>query len=101
MYVIPSAIDPLGYEQRTDGRVDYILLSGRSEASPEVLVSEPWMDLRRALDTGYRRVAVSPGGHLEVFERDVTEVRQAGTAARSHAPAACPVVTDRPFAGGS
>jgi hypothetical protein len=100
-WVIPSAIDPLGYEERTDGEVDYVLLNGRSEASAEVLGSDAWTFLRRALDTGYRRVAVSPGGHLEVFERDLPDVEAAGDAARGGAGAACPAVTERPFAGGS
>jgi hypothetical protein len=100
-WVIPSAIDPLGYEERTDGEVDYILLNGRSEASAAVLASDAWTFLRRALDTGYRRVAVSPGGHLEVFERALPDVEAAGAAARSGAAGACPAVDGRPFSGGS
>jgi hypothetical protein len=100
-YVIPPPIDPLGYEERTDGRVDYIVLNGRSGASAEVLSSGAWTFLRQELDTGYRRVAVSPAGHFEVFERDVPDLRAAGMAARSQAPAVCPAVPDRPFDGGS
>ena len=99
LYHIPPEIDLLGYEQRTDGRVDYLLLYGRSEADASVLASSRWTALRGQLEQGYRRVATSAAGHLEVFERDADDLRARGEAARAQAGSACPAVASDPFEG--
>ncbi len=99
LYHIPPEIDLLGYEQRTDGRVDYLLLYGRSEADATVLASSRWTALRGQLEQGYRRVATSAAGHLEVFERDADDLRARGEAARAQAGSACPAVASDPFEG--
>lgn len=65
---VPPAFDPLGYEQRTAGRVDYILVVGRPDAAPEILASASWRALETQLDEGYRLVATSQLG-VEVHER--------------------------------
>jgi hypothetical protein len=91
IYHIPPAIDPLGYEADTSGRVDYLLVYGRDEATPDVLASPAWSSLSTQLADGYRRVAVSPAGHLEVYERADVPTASAGEAARTSAAAeACP-----------
>ena len=66
---IPPPLDLLGYQRRTPGRVDYILLFGPSRADRETLGSPIWAALRKQLNTGYRLVAVSPHGWLQAWER--------------------------------
>lgn len=82
---IPPAIDPLGYEQRTGGRVDYVLVYGREKASPDLLNSPGWSNLSVQLASGYRLVATSPKGLLEVWERKASPAAAAGSAAREAA----------------
>ena len=66
---IPPPLDPLGYERRTGGRVDYVLLFGRSRADAKTLRSPVWAAFRRELSTGYDLVAVSPHRWVEAWER--------------------------------
>jgi hypothetical protein len=89
-YAIPPGIDPLGYETATGETVDYIVLLGRDLATPEVLGSTAWADLDRQLAEGYRRVAVSPMGTVELFERDLPAIAAAGDAHRAEPGSACP-----------
>ncbi len=66
---IPPPLDPLGYQRRTGGRVDYVLLFGLSHASASALRSPAWAAFRRELGSGFRLVAVSPRGWVQAWER--------------------------------
>jgi hypothetical protein len=96
--IIPPGIDPLGYERRTGGQVDYILVQGRRMADPAVLSSADWQALQVQLAAGYRLVAISPMGLFEVWERTASPAAGAGVQRRAMpAGAACraPVATGR------
>ena len=85
---VPPVIDPIGYEQRTGGRVDYVLVFGRVDAESSTLASPQWARLRSELEAGYRRVAVSAMQLLEVWERDETPAAAAGVQQRARPEAA-------------
>jgi hypothetical protein len=80
---IPPGIDPLGYEARTGGQVDYILVQGRRMASPAVLGSTGWKALQAQLAAGYRLVAISPMGLFEAWERTGSQAAAAGAQRRA------------------
>ena len=65
----PPPLDPLGYERRTAGRVDYILLFGRNQHDPAELASPIWKQFSRELHSGYRLAAVSPLGWVQAWVR--------------------------------
>jgi hypothetical protein len=88
-YEIPPGIDPLGYEAATGEVVDYVVLFGRDAASPETLASPDWEVLDRQLTDGYRRVAVSPTGRVELLERSLPATAAAGDAQRAGPGSAC------------
>jgi hypothetical protein len=85
---IPPSFDLRGYEKRTGGRVDYVLVTGRRFATSEVVHSPEWRDLRAQLGAMYRVVHRSPGGWVETWERRVPEVEEAGS--RRRAVTGCP-----------
>lgn len=89
-YEIPPGIDPLGYEAVTGEAVDYVVLFGRIHATADTLATADWGNLQDQLARGYRRVAVSPAGTVELFERDLPAVVAAGDAQRSGPGTACP-----------
>ena len=64
MDAVPPCVGFAGYERRTGGRVDYVLVSGvtaKHRAMPETAA------FFRQLAAGYERVAVSPGGFAELW----------------------------------
>ena len=80
---IPPSFDLDGYEQRTGGRIDYVLVTGRRRATDEVLASSEWRRLRADLRRGYRLVHRSPRGWAETWERRVASVERAGAERRA------------------
>lgn len=87
---VPPTLDPLGYERRTGGRVDYVLVYGRSEADPSTLASEGWTRLNAQLHGAFSIVARSADGLLEVHERTGSAAALAGAARRAVAdPGVC------------
>ena len=71
----PPAVDIPGYERRTGGRVDFVLLWQPREASPR---DPAVLDLRQQLAAGYARVYVSPRGLAELWRRRGRAARHAG-----------------------
>jgi hypothetical protein len=86
---IPPWIDPLGYQERTRGRIDYIVVYGRARAEAATLADPGWTELQEQLAAGYEPVANSPDGLLEVYER--TTRAPAGEAQRRANPDVCGV----------
>ena len=62
----PPTVDIRGYERRTGGRVDFVLLWQPAAAPPR---HSSVIGLRRQLDEGYERVYVSPRGLAELWRR--------------------------------
>ena len=91
-YEIPPGIAPLTYEERTTGRVDYVVLFGRIHAAPGDLADPAWQDVQAQLDDGYRLVARSPSGLTELFPNErrrrsrLPEPTDAPSQRPSHAP---------------
>ena len=85
---IPPPLNPLGYERRSGGRVDYVLLFGLGKTDPAILRSRGWVIFRNELRTGYRLVAVSPRGWVEAWERRDSPAARAGAARRLEAKSA-------------
>ena len=79
---IPPDFDLPGYEQRTGGQVDYVLVTGRSRAPAKILESADWRSLHSQLETMYREVYTSPGGWVDVWERRDPRLERAGQEAR-------------------
>jgi hypothetical protein len=92
-YEIPPGLDPLGYERATDGRLDYVVLFGRQDALDETLQSTDWQSLEDQLSVGYRRIAQSPSGAVELFERASPDLMEAGDRLRTAVGGACPAAS--------
>ena len=91
-YEIPPGIAPLTYEERTTGRVDYVVLFGRIQAAPGDLADPAWQDVQAQLDDGYRLVARSPSGLTELYERTTSPLAAAGADRRAQpAAVACAI----------
>ena len=88
----PPPLDPLGYERRTAGRVDYILLFGGNQHDPAELVSPIWKQFSGELHAGFRLAAVSPRGWIQAWVRRRSDAATLGRARslRSGAPACRP-----------
>ncbi|GEM_PF-798293 len=82
-FAVPPGVDLDGFRARPDGVVDYVLVVARARASVDVLAGPGWDLLRGQLGAGYRRVAVSPGGLVEAWERTDPALVNAGAARRS------------------
>ena len=69
-WLVPPECDFLSYSSRTPGRLDYVLLWGRSAASEETLRSASARSIFSQLENGYRKIFTSaPRGLMEVYER--------------------------------
>jgi hypothetical protein len=88
-YDIPPGIDPLAFEAATGEPVDYVVLFGRDQATDSTLTTPAWLALSEELDTAYRLVATSPAGAVELYERDLPAVTEAGAAQRAAAGDRC------------
>lgn len=82
METVPPSFGLAKYEQKTGGRVDYLIVTGHSRATPDVLASPKWRNLRAELGTLYHLVYRSPARWVEIWERRVPEVEARGAARR-------------------
>lgn len=83
---VDPVIDPARYRAQTGASLDYVLVFGRPDATPEVLASADWQRLEVQLASDYRRVAVDADGRLELWERLGGTVASEGEAARAASP---------------
>lgn len=94
-YSIPPLLSPLGYEATTDGRVDYVVLFGRVNASGDTLSDPQWLAVADELARGYRLVGRSSSGVVELYERNDSPVATAGASRRAEpAAAGCAVAEE-------
>jgi hypothetical protein len=86
---VPPAIDLRAYANRPFGTVDYVLVVGAPNATPETLASPSWTLLSGQLTEGYRRIATSATGLVEAWERDDPQLEEAGRDRRANAGPPC------------
>ena len=80
---VPPGVDVEAFRRRPDGEVDYVIVMGRPDATPETLASAGWASLRAQLESSYDRVAVSASGHVEAWERRDPTLADEGLSRRS------------------
>ncbi len=87
-YEVPPRQSPLTYETTTSGRVDYVVLFGLTNAEPATLAHPAWRALAHELAAGYRLVARSPAGLVDLYERTASPLAATGAARRAEPGAA-------------
>lgn len=85
---VPPGVDLDAFASRPDGRVDYVVVVGRPSATLDTLTSPEWSRLSAQLARGYRLVATSSTGLIELYERMGTTVAEAGASRRAATGAA-------------
>lgn len=80
---VPPGVDLAAFGTRPDGTVDYVLVLGRPDATPETLAAPGWISLNGELNARYRRVAASASGLVEAWERVDVTLASAGDARRA------------------
>jgi hypothetical protein len=87
---IPPSIDLAAYESATGHPIDYVFVFGRTIAASETVGDPRAAALDAQLGRLYARVATSPNGLLEVYERQDSPAAIRGTQRRAAAPERCP-----------
>jgi hypothetical protein len=80
---VPPHISIASYARRPVGVVDYVIVFGRSMATPATLDSPAWSALAGELANGYRVVARTDDDLVEVYERAGSAITRAGDARRA------------------